>query len=104
MAKSTTTVTKEDVEHVAELLMLKLTEEEIKVIIPNLQTVLENVEVLDTVDTSKAKETHHVTGLTNVLRKDEVKPSLTQEEALANAAKTEDGYIKVKGKLSGEEA
>lgn len=98
MAK--TKVTKEDIEHVSELIMVKLTDEEKAKLPSQLVSVLEYVGVIDEIDTKDTKETHHVTGLQDVLDEDVVRPSLTQQESLSNAIETEDGYVKVKGKLS----
>ena len=98
MAK--TKLTKKDIEHIAELVMMELTDEEIAKVGPQMEEILTYVAQLNELDTSKTESTHHVTGLENVLRKDEVWPSLSQEGALSNAAQTEDGYFKVPGSLS----
>lgn len=91
-----------DINHVAKLANLTLTEEEKKKLKAQLEDTVEYVKELDEVDTKDFEPTSQVTGLENVTRKDEVKPSLTQEEALKNANSTHNGFFKVKGILSNE--
>ena len=93
-------ITKEVVEHIGKLIMTELSDEEVMIFTPQLKDILDYVEKLDKIDTKNVKETHHVTGLANILRKDEVGDSFSQEEALSNAYDTEDGYFKAPGKLS----
>lgn len=60
-----------------------------------LETTVEHVERLNELDTSTVDETSDITGLRNIMREDVVEPSLTQEEALANAKKTHNGFFVV---------
>lgn len=89
-------ITAADVKHVAKLSRIKLTEEEIAKYTDQLESILEYIEKLDGVDTSNVDATAQVTNMSSVLRKDEVKPSLTQEEALSTTEHKEKGYFKVK--------
>ena len=88
-------ITKKDVEHVAKLARLRLTEEEKEKFGKQLSEILEYVEKLNELDTEKVKPASHVVPLKNVMREDEVKPSLSVEEALANAPAREGKYFKV---------
>ncbi len=88
-------ITKKDVEHVAKLARLKLTEEEKEKFGKQLSRILEYVEKLNELDTDKAEPTSHVVPLKNVMREDKIKPSLPVEEVLANAPVREGKYFKV---------
>lgn len=92
--KSTTLTTK-DVQHVAKLANLNLTDTEIKKFRKQLSEVLNYIYLLQEVDTEGVEETSQVTGLTNVLRDDKPSKSLSQNEALSNTKKTKDGYFVV---------
>ncbi|PIZ76713.1 Asp-tRNA(Asn)/Glu-tRNA(Gln) amidotransferase GatCAB subunit C [Candidatus Peregrinibacteria bacterium CG_4_10_14_0_2_um_filter_38_24] len=77
-------LTEEQVRHVAKLARLKLTDEEVKKFAGQLSGVLEYVDILKEVDTEGVEITSQVTGLKNVMRKDEVVASTaTREELLA---------------------
>ncbi len=88
-------ITKKDVEHVAKLARLRLTEEEKEKFGKQLSEILEYVEKLNELDTEKVKPASHVVPLKNVMREDEVKLSLPVEEALANAPAKQGKYFKV---------
>ena len=89
-------LTKEEVLHIAKLANLTLSEEEVKVFGEQLSETLDYVEKLKELKTENVGPTFQTTGLKNVTRDDEIKPSLTQEEALKNAKSTYKGYFKTK--------
>ncbi len=91
----------EDVKHVAKLAKLKLTPEEEKKLAPQLAKILDYVSHLTKVPTDNVEPTSQVTGLTNILREDEIDVSrmLTQEQALSNAPAIHNGFVKVKAIL-----
>ena len=93
---SSTTLDEKDVKHIADLARLPLSEEEVQKFKGQLSSTLEYIEQLNQVDTSTVTFPPQITGLENVWREDEVKPSLSQEEALSNAPKTHKGYFVVK--------
>ena len=82
-------VSPEEVRHVADLARVDLDEEEIEQFTDQFGEILEAFETLDEVPETEAEA-----DLENVLRADEVRESLDQEEALRNAPHTEDGYFK----------
>ena len=84
-----------DVAKVAKLANLPLTEAEKKKFEKQLSETLDYVKQLGEIDTKKVEPTSQVTGLENVLREDEVTPSLLQREALQNAKETHKGFFKV---------
>lgn len=84
-----------NVSHVAKLANLPLSDEEKKKFEKQLEETLAYVDQLKEVSTEKTPATSQVTGLENVLREDEIKPSLTQEQTLKNAKKTHNGFFVV---------
>jgi aspartyl-tRNA(Asn)/glutamyl-tRNA(Gln) amidotransferase subunit C len=87
---------KEQVLHIARLAKLGLTEDEVEKMSEQLSNILENFEILNKVDTDGVPPTAQPNALTNVLKEDIVKPSLPQDEVLANAPQRDGDYIKVK--------
>lgn len=80
-------VTKEDVEKIAELSKLKLSETEIADFSKIFTDTLSYIDVLEELDVSNTTETFNVTGLSNVYQKGEKdQTTLTKEEALSNAS------------------
>jgi aspartyl-tRNA(Asn)/glutamyl-tRNA(Gln) amidotransferase subunit C len=88
-------LTPEEVEHVALLGRLKLTEEERERFTTQLNSILEYFEQLQQIDTTGVPPMSHAVAVTNVLREDEPQPSLTPEEALRNAPDREEDYFRV---------
>lgn len=88
-------IARDEVEHVAWLARLELSEEEKDKFSQQLGRILEHAERIKSVDTSGVEPTSHVLPLKNVMRADEVSPGLTQEEALSNAPRREGGYFVV---------
>ncbi|HSX19254.1 MAG TPA: Asp-tRNA(Asn)/Glu-tRNA(Gln) amidotransferase subunit GatC [Candidatus Saccharimonadales bacterium] len=84
-----------NIKHVAQLANLKLTAEEEKTFEKQLGEVLEYVSQLDKVNTEKIEPIGHITGLENVGREDVAAPSLTQEDAIGQAAKIHNGFVAV---------
>lgn len=75
-------LTKEQVQKIANLAKLKLSDEEVEKYTDQLTNILTWVEVLKEVDTSGVKETNQVTGLTNIVRPDLVKQDLASPDEL----------------------
>lgn len=88
-------MTREDVERVARLARLGLTEVEKERLQRDLSQILETFEALKRVPTEGVEPTAHLVPLQNVLRADEVRPSLPPEQVLANAPETRDGFFRV---------
>ncbi len=79
------TLSRRDVEHVAYLARLGLTEDEVTQLEGQLNHILEQFAVLSALDTDDIPPTARVVELENVLRDDVARPGLTREQALANA-------------------
>jgi aspartyl-tRNA(Asn)/glutamyl-tRNA(Gln) amidotransferase subunit C len=88
-------ITKADVEHVAKLARLEITETERDAFSRQLSAILTYVEQLKTLDTEGVEPTATVLEQTNVFREDKARPSLSVEKALANAPESESGYFRV---------
>jgi len=88
-------ITRKEVEHVANLARLQLTEDEAERFTNDLNAILVFAAKLDELDTSDIPPTSHATDVKNVMREDVNRPSLPQEDVLRNAPEHEDGQIKV---------
>ena len=88
-------ITVKDVEHVALLSRLELSEQDKENYTRSLNAILEYMEILNRVDTSAVEPTAHVLPLRNVFREDELKPCLDKKLALSNAPDKENGCFKV---------
>ena len=86
---------KEQVEHVARLARLEVSEDEKALFARQLSSILTHIDQLKELDTAGVEPTATVLPTDNVLREDEVRPSLTQEQALANAPDQADGFFRV---------
>jgi aspartyl-tRNA(Asn)/glutamyl-tRNA(Gln) amidotransferase subunit C len=84
-----------DIEHVARLARLELTDEEKDRLREQLGVILENAAKVSEVATDDVPPTAYAIPRSNVLRPDEVTPSLTVEEVLSNAPEVEDDRFKV---------
>lgn len=73
-------LTKDQVKHVAKLANLPLTEAEEEKYSEQLSKILEYVEQLNSVDTSKVEPIFNVSGLTNVMAEDKVRECLNWKE------------------------
>ncbi|CEH28113.1 Aspartyl/glutamyl-tRNA(Asn/Gln) amidotransferases ubunit C (Asp/Glu-ADT subunit C) [Aneurinibacillus migulanus] len=88
-------ISRNEVEYVAKLARLNLTEEEAVKYTEQLNSILEFAGKLNELDTANVPPTSHVLDVYNVMRDDEVRPSVEREDALRNAPDEEDGQFKV---------
>ncbi|MNK34160.1 Aspartyl/glutamyl-tRNA(Asn/Gln) amidotransferase subunit C [compost metagenome] len=88
-------ITTKDVEHVARLARLNLTQEEKETFTEQLSAILQYAEKLNELNTDGVEATTHVLHLSNVMREDVVKESLPAEKVFLNAPDEEDGQFKV---------
>ncbi|MDP8298934.1 MAG: Asp-tRNA(Asn)/Glu-tRNA(Gln) amidotransferase subunit GatC [Candidatus Tantalella remota] len=89
-------ITKETVEYVARLSRLSLDESETDRFRGQLEGILDYIEQLKEVDTEGTLPTTHVLpSMKNVFREDKLTPSLSNDDALANAPSKKDGFFKV---------
>lgn len=88
-------ISRSDVEHVAALARLGLTDAEIDLMQEQLNRILEAIGRLQAVDTSSVGPTAQVIALENVMRDDVARPGLDREAALANAPLREGPMLRV---------
>ncbi|MCP1312601.1 Asp-tRNA(Asn)/Glu-tRNA(Gln) amidotransferase subunit GatC [Paenibacillus tyrfis] len=88
-------ITVKDVEHVAALARLELSDREKEQFTEQLNAILKYAGQLEQLNTDDVEPTSHAMPLVNVMREDEVRPSLQIEKVLLNAPDEEDGQIKV---------
>jgi aspartyl-tRNA(Asn)/glutamyl-tRNA(Gln) amidotransferase subunit C len=93
----------DDVRHVAKLSRLALSEAQLQKYAGQLETILEYVAKLRQADVSGVEPMAHAIPLHNVLRDDEVEPSLPTDQVLKNAPETEGPFFKVPKVLGGDE-
>ena len=84
-----------DIKYVAHLARLSLSEEEEKKLGAQLSNILSYIEKLKEVDVSGVEPTAHAFPLVNVTRPDELRPSLSHEDALRNAPAEANGLFLV---------
>ena len=92
---TTARLTRSDVEHVAKLARLSLSEAEIDELTPQLAVILEHAAQVAALDTTDVPPTAHPLPLVNVLRPDVVRAGVDRDEVLANAPHAEDGRFVV---------
>lgn len=90
------------IQNVAKLANLKLSDDQVELFSGQLSTILDYIDQLNTVDTEGIDPTFNVTGLSNILQADQVSPSLTQQEAVSNGTNVKDGFFVTKGVFEDE--
>ena len=89
------TITKEQVNHIAHLSRLEIQEDEVDGYIEKLEKVVDLFNELNSVDTENIKPTYHVLDLVNEFREDVAQEGMNREEVLKNSKETEAGQFKV---------
>ena len=92
-------ITREEVQHVAMLFRMSLSEEEIARLQQQLSQIIDYFQVLQQVDTEDVPPTSHPISLENVMRADEPRPSFPTEDIMANAPQSEGGFFRVRAVL-----
>lgn len=88
-------VTLKDVEYVANLARLQLSDEEAKQLVKDMNQILEYMELLNKVDTDNVEPLEHVIEISSEFRKDIAEVPLDRERALKNAPDANHGYFRV---------
>lgn len=89
-------LTKQEVQHIAKLARLGLTEEEIEKFQKDLSSILDYFEKLKELDVSKVQPASHAIKVENVMRKDEIKSEGKNKKLLDLAPEIKEGFLKVK--------
>jgi aspartyl-tRNA(Asn)/glutamyl-tRNA(Gln) amidotransferase subunit C len=95
-------LTREQVEYIAELAKLELSEAELNRYTQQLSAVLDYASALQKIDTENIPPTASVLPLTSVMREDEVRPSLPKEKVTLNAPDAIEGQFRVDAVLDTE--
>jgi aspartyl-tRNA(Asn)/glutamyl-tRNA(Gln) amidotransferase subunit C len=96
------TLTRDDVDHLAHLARLDLTEAELDTYVGQLSVILDSVASVTKVASGDIEPTTHAVPLTNVYRPDVLVLGLSQQQALAGAPSAQDGRFRVP-QILGEE-
>ncbi len=88
-------VTKKDIEKIAELAKLKFKDEESDSFVPQMNEILFYMDKLNELDTENVEPLSHHVEQVNIFRDDKLKPSISTEEALKNAPDKTDSHFKV---------
>lgn len=88
-------ITREQVEHVAHLARLNLTEEEKDSMTKDMAAIIGFADQINALDIADVKPTDHVIPINNVFRDDVIAPSMDREKLLSNAPNQEDGCFSV---------
>lgn len=88
-------ITPDLIKYLESLARITLTEDEEKKVGAELQDILAYIDMLNELDTEGVEAVSHSFPITNVFRKDEVAPSLSPEEIVANAPESSDGAFVV---------
>ncbi len=94
-------LTKQDVEHVAKLARIKISETEKEIYSAQLSSILEYINKLNEVETDKISAATHMSGLKNVMRADKAAECNIQKDLIEAAPEYENNMIKVKAVLKG---
>jgi aspartyl-tRNA(Asn)/glutamyl-tRNA(Gln) amidotransferase subunit C len=88
-------ISRQDVEHIARLSRLALSEAELERMQEQLSGILAYIDTLRALDTAGVEPTSHAVPLLNVMRDDDTRPCLAQDVALANAPDRSDTFFRV---------
>ncbi|NMW84866.1 Asp-tRNA(Asn)/Glu-tRNA(Gln) amidotransferase subunit GatC [Peptoniphilus sp. AGMB00490] len=86
---------KEDIRHIANIAQIDFSDEELDKFAPTFDENIELVNKIKKIDTEGVEKVFQVNGTENNIREDKTGESLSQEEALENAATTKYGYFKL---------
>ncbi len=86
-----------DIEYVAKLAKLKLTDSDKEKLIPQMADIINFANRISELNTEGIEETNHILNMSNVFREDEIKPSYKRDDILMNAPQKEAGCIIVPG-------
>ena len=88
-------ITPDLIKYLEKLARITLSEDEEKKVGNELQDILTYIDMLNELDTDGVEAMSHCFSVTNVMREDEVAPSMSPDEIVANAPESQDGYFVV---------
>lgn len=89
----------DEVRQIAALARISMNDEEIEIMRGQMVNILNNIDVLNNVDTDGVNPTGHSVDVRSVMREDQSRESLEPEDVLLNAPNSEDGFIRVRSVL-----
>jgi aspartyl-tRNA(Asn)/glutamyl-tRNA(Gln) amidotransferase subunit C len=89
-------LSREEVLHIAALAKVGVTEADVENLRDQLSNILENFTALQKLDTSGVQPTAQSIALKNVIKNDDIKSSMSQDDVLANAPQREGEFFKIK--------
>ena len=89
----------DEVRQIADLARISMSDEEIEIMRGQMVNILNNIDVLNNVDTDGVDPTGHSVDVRSVMREDQSRESLEPEDVLLNAPNSEDGFIRVRSVL-----
>ncbi len=92
-------ITSDEVRHLSVLARVGMTDDEIDLMRDELSHILDNIDILNQVDTEGVEPTGHSVDVNTVMREDEPTPSLPVEDVMANAPDREQNHIRVRAVL-----
>ena len=92
-------ITSDEVRHLSVLARVGMTDDEIDLMRDQLSHILDNIDILNQVDTEGVEPTGHSVDLDSVMREDEPEESIPVEDVLANAPRRENNLFRVKAVL-----
>jgi aspartyl-tRNA(Asn)/glutamyl-tRNA(Gln) amidotransferase subunit C len=95
-------ITPDLVRHLASLARILVTDEEVEKLAGELGVIVDSVAKVNEATSGDVLPTSHPIPMTNVMRDDEIRPSLTQEQALSGAPDCAEGRFKVAAILDEE--
>ncbi len=94
-----TQITSDEVRHLALLCRVAMSDGEVELMREQMSNILNNISILNQVDTTGVEPTGHSVDLVSVMRDDVVRPSMPLEDTLANAPTREGDFIRVRAVL-----
>jgi len=84
-----------DIEHIALLARLKLTESEKELFSRQVGSIIEYIDQLNELDTNDVEPTAHILSIKNILREDKLSLSIPQDKAMLNAPEKDGSFYRV---------
>ena len=94
-----TRITSDEIRHLAALCRIAMSDDEVGAMREQMSNILDNIDILNRVDTRGETPTGHSVDLVSVMREDEARDSIPLEDALANAPNREGDFIRVRAAL-----
>jgi aspartyl-tRNA(Asn)/glutamyl-tRNA(Gln) amidotransferase subunit C len=92
-------ITSDEVRHLSVLTRVGMTDDEVELMRDQMSNILDNIDILNQVDTEGVEPTAHSVDVVSVMRDDEITNATSVEEMMANAPRREGDHIRVRAVL-----